>query len=71
MQLVGSRPCKINSLVWASMLCDNLRGTLHQAAMVMQLLRSDMNDVHGAKPALEPVVYDALKLAPVLVSFMR
>jgi hypothetical protein len=55
----------------ASMLCHNLRGTLNQAAMVMQILRSDMSDVHGAKPVLEPVVYDALKLASVLVSFMR
>jgi hypothetical protein len=55
----------------ATMLCHNLRGTLNQAAMVMQLLRSDMSDSHGAKPVLEPVVYDALKLASVLVSFMR
>jgi hypothetical protein len=55
----------------ATMLCHNLRGTLNQAAMVMQILRSDMSDVHGAKPVLEPVVYDALKLASVIVSFMR
>jgi hypothetical protein len=42
------------------MLSHNLRGTLNQAATVMQILRSDMGDVHGAKPVLEPVVYDAL-----------
>jgi hypothetical protein len=30
-----------------------------------------MGDVHGAKPVLEPLVYDALKLASVLASFMR
>ncbi len=55
----------------ASMLFHNLRGALNQAAMVMQILRSDMSDVHGAKPVLEPIIYDALKLASVLVSFMR
>jgi hypothetical protein len=37
----------------------------------MQILRADMGDVHGAKPVLEPVLYDALKLASVLVSLMR
>jgi hypothetical protein len=55
----------------ATMLCHNLRGTLNQAGTVMQILRSDMSDVHGAKPVLEPVIYDALKLASVLLSFMR
>ena len=53
------------------MFCHNVRGMLNQAATVMQILRSDMGDVHGAKPTLEPVVYDALKLASVLMSFMR
>jgi hypothetical protein len=55
----------------AAMLCHNLRGTLNQAAMVMQILRSEMSDVHGAKLVLETVVYDSLKLASMLVLFMR
>jgi hypothetical protein len=55
----------------ARMLVHNLRGMLNQGSFVMQILRSDMGDVHGAKKALEPVVYDMLKLASMLLSFMK
>lgn len=62
------------SLGWsesdAALLRKSLAGSLNQASHVMQTLRSRMSDVHGAKPALESVVFDALKLASVLVSLM-
>jgi hypothetical protein len=72
---LAALPDQLVALGWkserAGMFCHNMRGTLNQAAMVLQILRSDMGDVHGAKPALEPIVYDALKLASVLISFMK
>jgi hypothetical protein len=55
----------------AGLIRRNLEGMLNQAAYVMQSLRSRMGDVHGAKPALESVVFDALKLASILVSLMK
>jgi hypothetical protein len=55
----------------AKLLCHNLKGSLNQAAYVMQSLRSKMSDVHGSKPVLEAAVFDALKLASVLVSLMK
>jgi hypothetical protein len=55
----------------ARLLCDNFAGALNQFAYVMQSLRSKMSDVHGKKPALEAVVFDALKLSSVLVSLMK
>jgi hypothetical protein len=63
------------SLGWdpkdADLLRKNLTGMLNQAANVMQSLRSRMSDVHGAKPALQSVVFDALKLASILTSLMQ
>lgn len=63
------------SLGWAPKDADLLRksliGMLNQAAFVMQSLRSRMSDVHGAKPALESVVFDALKLASIMTSLMK
>jgi hypothetical protein len=55
----------------ATRLCQNLKGSLNQAAYVMQSLRSRMGDVHGEKPVLDAVVFDSLKLASVLVSLMK
>jgi hypothetical protein len=72
---LAALPDQLTALGWdpnrAKMLAQNLQGMLNQAAYVMQALRSDMGDVHGAKPVLEPLVYDAVKLASVLASFMR
>lgn len=50
---------------------ESFAGALNQAAHVMQMLRSRMGDVHGAKPAIDSVVYDAIKLASVLTSLMK
>ncbi len=55
----------------AEILCKNLKGVLNQAAYVMQTLRSKMGDVHGKQPAIESVVFEALKLASVLVALMK
>ena len=55
----------------ADLLRKRFTGSLNQAAHVMQLLRSRMSDAHGAKPALESVVFDSLKLASILVSLMK
>jgi len=63
------------SLGWdekdAHMLRESYTSALNQAAHVMQMLRPRMGDVHGAKPAIESVVYDVLKLASVLTSLMK
>ncbi|NVZ96758.1 hypothetical protein [Pseudomonas sp. B6001] len=46
---------------------QNFNGALNQGANVLQTLRSDMGDVHGSKPILKPLVYDALKWADLFV----
>ncbi|HBO7424850.1 TPA: hypothetical protein L4892_004224 [Pseudomonas aeruginosa] len=46
---------------------QNFKGALNQGANVMQTLRSEMGDVHGSKPILKPLVFDALKWADLFV----
>jgi len=46
---------------------QNFKGALNQGAYVMQTLRSKMGDVHGTKPILKPLVFDALKWAELFV----
>lgn len=46
---------------------QNFKGALNQDSYVMQILRSKMGDVHGTKPILKPLVFDALKWAELLV----
>ena len=46
---------------------QNFKGALNQGAYVMQVLRSKMGDVHGTKPILKPLVFDALKWADLFV----
>ncbi|HBN8226394.1 TPA: hypothetical protein L3690_001839 [Pseudomonas aeruginosa] len=46
---------------------QNFKGALNQGAYVMQTLRSNMGDVHGTKPILKPLVFDALKWAELFV----
>jgi len=50
---------------------ENLVGSLNQAAYVMQTLRSKMADVHGTKPALEPIVFDSIKWASLIVRLLK
>jgi hypothetical protein len=48
---------------WDTKTAGNFRGALSQGAFVMQTLRSKMDDVHGSKPILKPLVFDVLKWA--------
>ena len=50
--------------------CKNLKGSLNQAAFVMQTLRANMSDVHGTKPVLRSLVFDSIKWAEILVRGM-
>ena len=63
------------SLGWeeaeATTLVNNLRGALNQGAFVMQFLRSKMSDVHGSQSVLEPLVFDSLKWAALLVRMLK
>ncbi|MGE5306421.1 MAG: hypothetical protein ACM3TN_24180 [Alphaproteobacteria bacterium] len=63
------------SLGWntakARQLGHNLRGSLNQAANVMQSLRSGMGDVHGSKPALKRLVFECLQWAKLLSSVLE
>ena len=52
----------------ARILVENLKGSLNQAAFVMQKLRSNMGDVHGSKEVYQPLAYDSLKWASIIVS---
>jgi hypothetical protein len=49
---------------------NNLMGALNQAANVMQVLRSNMGDVHGTKPVLAALVYDSLKWSALLLRLL-
>ncbi|MDB0529626.1 hypothetical protein LBW56_23430 [Ralstonia solanacearum] len=46
---------------------QNFKGALNQGAYVMQTLRSKMGDVHGTKPILKSLVFDALKWSELFV----
>lgn len=55
----------------AKQLTHNVRGSLNQAANVMQTLRSNMGDVHGTKPALKALVFDSFQWAKLIVGLLR
>lgn len=63
------------SLGWneedANRLVDNLKGSLNQGANVMQTLRSRMSDVHGSKTVLEPLVFDSIKWASLILRMLK
>lgn len=61
---IGWSPADIGPLT------SNLTGSLNQAAYVMQNLRSRMGDVHGTKPVVAAVVYDAIKWSSLLLRFL-
>lgn len=48
----------------------NLEGSLNQAALVMQLLRSRMSDAHGTKPVIKPLVFDSIKWSQIIVRLL-
>lgn len=47
------------------------RNAIHHAAYLMQTLRSDMGDVHGTKPVLMALVFDALKWAQIILRLLK
>jgi hypothetical protein len=49
---------------------ENLKGTVSQAALVMQKLRSDMSDAHGTKPVIKPLVFDSIKWSQIIVRLL-
>ena len=55
----------------ADTLSKNLQGALNQAAYVMQTLRSRMSDIHGSKRVLNPLVFDSLKWAALIVRMLK
>jgi hypothetical protein len=71
---IGSVQQQLEVLGWnendAKMFADNLRGSLNQAAYVMQSLRSKMGDVHGTKPILKPLVFDSIRWAELIVRLL-
>lgn len=50
---------------------ENLKGSLNQAAYIMQTLRSKMGDVHGTRPVLKPLVFDSLKWAALIIRLLK
>jgi hypothetical protein len=63
------------SLGWesreAKLLVENLKGSVNQAAYVMQSLRSRMGDTHGTKPTLKPLAFDTVKWAGLIVRLLK
>ena len=66
---------ELSKLEWSDeeikRLIDNLKGALNQGANVMQTIRARMGDVHGSKPALEPLVFDSLKWAALMLRMLK
>lgn len=66
---------ELNVLGWeeadSDKLAKNLKGALNQGAYVMQTLRSRMSDVHGSKRVLEPLVFDSIKWAALIVRMLK
>ncbi len=54
----------------ANVFVKNLRGSLNQAAFVLQTLRSKMGDVHGTKPILKPLVFDSIKWSTLILRLL-
>lgn len=74
-EAISRIPADLRVMGWdageADRLSKNLQGALNQGAYVMQALRSGMSDVHGSKHVLNPLVYDSLKWAALIVRMLR
>ena len=72
---ISRLPGELTCMGWtgpdADKLSKNLQGALNQGAYVMQALRSGMSDVHGSKRVLNPLVYDSLKWAALIVRMLK
>lgn len=74
-EAISRLPGELTGMGWdtadAKLFSNNLRGALNQGAYVMQALRSRMSDVHGSKPVLNPLVYDALKWTALIIRMLK
>lgn len=65
---------QLNDIDWkegsVKMFESNLKGSLNQAALVMQLLRSRMSDAHGTKPVIKSLVFDSIKWSQIIVRLL-
>ena len=52
-------------------LVKNIEQSLRQAAYVMQSVRRRMSDAHGSQRVFEPLVFDCLKWAAIIASFLK
>lgn len=72
---LGAIESELASIGWeagkAKQLAQNVRGSLNQAANVMQTLRSNMGDVHGTKETLKALVFDSLQWAKLIVGLLQ
>ncbi|CAG0941132.1 hypothetical protein BROC_01290 [Candidatus Brocadiaceae bacterium] len=48
----------------------NLKGSINQAANVMQTLRSHMADSHGTSPAIRSLAFDSIKWSQIIVRLL-
>jgi len=48
----------------------NARGSINQAAFVMQTLRTHMGDAHGARATLDEMVFTSIKMAVVICVYL-
>jgi len=72
---LGKLKSELIALGWeedkANILCQNLKGSVNQASYVMQHIRSEMGDVHGSKPALSVLAFDAIKWSMIISSLLN
>ncbi len=73
--VLGRLQRELEELGWdanrAREFCHNLKGSISQAAKVMETLRSQMGDVHGSKPTLEALAFDSIRWAMILCSLLK
>jgi len=49
---------------------NNLKGSLNHAANVLQSLRNNMSDAHGKKPIIQPLAFDSIKWAQIIIRLL-
>lgn len=55
----------------AEKLVHNLRGSISQAAFVIQTLRANMGDAHGSKPTIERLVFQSVRWMVIIATNLR
>ena len=54
----------------AKQLQKNLKGSLNQAAYVIQSLRNKMSNAHGTRPAIRPLAFDCIKWSEIIIRLL-